>query len=359
VARASIRRRFLIGSLASAVIAILLFSAGSYAFIYIDGDAETDIRIGEETYHDEITELIHGAMLLAGPPALLVAVLTAIIASRRSARPIEDAIRAARETTAHDLRRRLPIPERDDELRDLIISLNDLFVRLDDGFGALARFAADASHELRTPLAVMATELEVSLRHPRPASEWESTARNTLEELGRVSKLVEGLLALARAGADAPAARISVDVVECIDAVVAQLASTAESSKVELTGPAEPIDAWVIGNPIMIETAIRNLADNALAVAAARVVIAVSATAGTLTIVIDDDGRGLPADPESLFAPFHRGSSVSADRGSRRSGTGLGLTIARRIATSHGGTLTASASPLGGARFELVLPTGR
>jgi len=356
VARGSIRRRFLVGSIASAVIALVLFAAGSFAFIYIDDEAELDIREGEHSYRTEIIELIVGGMLIAAPLALVAAVVTAIVASRRSARPIEDAIRAARETSAHDLRRSLPIPERDDELRDLVVSLNDLFVRLDDGFGALARFAADASHELRTPIAVMATELEVALRHPRPVAEWESTARNTLEELVRVSKLVEGLLALARAGADAPASRVSVDVVECIDAVVAQLASTADAAGVTFTGPAEPITDRITGNPIMIETAIRNVAENAVAAAKGRVRITVDVRDKTLAVLVDDDGPGLGSDPESLFAPFQRGANVSADRGERRAGIGLGLTIARRIATSHGGTLSATTSPLGGARFELVFP---
>ncbi|MEO8698513.1 MAG: ATP-binding protein [Kofleriaceae bacterium] len=356
MARGSIRRRFLIGSIASAVVALLLLAAGAFAFIYIDAEAEMEIREGHNSFRTEALELIFGGMLIAAPLALIAAFITAALASRRSARPVEDAIRAARETTAHDLRRRLPVPERDDELRDLVVSLNDLFVRLDDGFGALARFAADASHELRTPLAVMATELEVALRHPRPVAEWESTGRNTLEELVRVSKLVEGLLALARAGADAPASRVTVDPVECIDAVVAQLATTAEAAGVAFAGPATPIAERIVGNPIMLETAIRNLAENAIAAAAGRVRITVDTRDSTLAILVDDDGPGAGPDPESLFAPFQRGTNISADRGSRRAGIGLGLTIARRIASSHGGTLSATASPLGGARFELALP---
>ncbi|MEJ7602686.1 MAG: HAMP domain-containing sensor histidine kinase [Kofleriaceae bacterium] len=360
MSRGSIRRRFLLGSIASAVLALALFAAGSFAFVYIDDDAELDIRQGEESYRGETIELILGAMLIAGPLALIGAVVTAVIVSRRSARPVEDAIRAARETTAHDLRRSLPIPERDDELRDLVVALNELFIRLDDGFGALARFAADASHELRTPIAVMATELEVALRHPRPVGEWEATARNTLDELLRVSQLVEGLLTLARAGADAPASRIAVDLVECIDAVVAQVSSIAEAAHVSLSGPDDPLDDRITGNSVMVETAIRNLVENAIAAAPnGRVRVGVEVRERTLVVVVDDDGPGLSADPESLFIPFQRGTNVSADRGTRRAGIGLGLTIARRIATSHGGTVIALPSPLGGARFELGLPRRR
>ncbi|MBA2542340.1 MAG: hypothetical protein H0V17_22045 [Deltaproteobacteria bacterium] len=242
------------------------------------------------------------------------------------------------------------MPTRDGELRDLVLALNELFVRLDDGFGALGRFAADASHELRTPLAVIATELEVSLRHPRSAAEWEKVARNGLEELQRLSAVVEGLLSLARAGADAPASRARVRLVECVDAVVAQLTESAEKVGVSLSGPAKDSEDRVDGNAVMLEAAIRNLAENAVRATprGGQVELGLELRGSELVVTVDDDGPGLGADPESLFVPFHRGA--------RGNGAGLGLAIARRVATAHGGRLEPTSSPLGGARFELALP---
>ncbi|HWU86193.1 MAG TPA: ATP-binding protein, partial [Kofleriaceae bacterium] len=271
-----------------------------------------------------------------------------------------DAIRAARETTAHDLGRRLPVPERDDELRDLVIALNELFGRLDDGFGALARFAADASHELRTPLAIMATELEVALRHPRRVDEWEATGRASLEELRRLSALVEGLLTLARAGADAPASRTPVPLVECVDAVVAQSSAAAEHAGVSLVGPADEVRDRVDGNPVMLETAIRNLVENAIAAVGrgGQVRVGLEAAPAEVVVVVDDDGPGLGGDAEALFAPFRRGAS-GADGQTRGIGAGLGLAIARRVAIAHNGRLAAGSSPLGGARFTLAVPRAR
>lgn len=348
MARRSIRRRFLVNAIASVALALGLFVVGSIAWVFID---DLDIMMDDgDSFRAEAAELVLVAMAFALPLALAGAIVTAIVSSRRSARPLEDAIRAARETTAHDLRRSLPVPSQDDELRDLVVAFNELFVRLDDGFGALARFAADASHELRTPLAVIATDLEVSLRHPRSAAEWETVARGGLDELRRLSALVEGLLTLARAGADAPASRAHVRVVECVDAVVAQLTAIAEQASVSLAGPAAESDDRVDGNAVMLETALRNLVENAIAAArpGGRVELGIAVRAREVIVAVDDDGPGLGPDPEALFTPFRRGT--------RSTGAGLGLAIARRIAQSHGGRLEAKASPLGGARFELVLP---
>ena len=359
MARGSIRRRFLVGSIASTSLALVLFAAGSFAYVWLD-DVDMVMDDGD-SFRDEAVELILGAMAIAAPLALGAAGLLAIALSRRIARPVEDAIRAARETTAHDLRRSLPVPTRDDELRDLAIALNELFARLDDGFGALARFAADASHELRTPLAVMATELEVALRHPRRIEEWEAAGRVGLEELRRLAALVEGLLTLARAGVDAPASRISVRLVDCVDAVVAQLSAAAEHAGVSLVGPVDETSVHVDGNPVMLETAIRNLVENAIAAAprGGHVHVSLEASSIEVAVVIDDDGPGLGANTEALFLPFQRGKSGRADGAARGVGVGLGLAIARRVARAHGGHLEAGASPQGGARFRLAVPRAK
>jgi len=112
----------------------------------------------------------------------------------------------------------------------------------------------------------------------------------------------------------------------------------------------------------MIETAIRNLVENSLAAVArdgGRVEVALESEADHVVVIVDDDGPGLGAATESLFVPFHRGSGASADSALRSAGVGLGLAIARRIAVSHGGTLTASISPQGGARFRLAIPRSK
>ena len=346
----------MLAAVTSSIVTTVMFALAAVAFIYID-DVDMVMDDGD-SFRDEALELVGEATLVVAPVVLLAAFVASTVMARRAARPIEDAIKGARETSAHNLGRSLPVPAHEGELRDLVVSLNDLFVRLGDGFGALASFTSDASHELRTPLAVMAAELEVALRHPRSVSEWETTARATLDELRRMSALVDGLLAFARAGADSPAERTDVDIVECIDLVIAQLAATAETRGVRLAGPSGNVTGRVNANPMLLEVAIRNLVSNAIAATkvGGTVAVGVEADAPTLTVTVDDDGPGLGPTPEALFVPFRRGAPSKADSVVRGAGVGLGLAIARRVAVAHGGTLAPDVSASGGARLRLSLP---
>src|SRR5262245_46341881 len=120
----------------SSLATIAMFVLGALAYIYLD-DVDMVMDDGD-SFREEAVELVGGATLIVAPFVLVAAFVTATALARRAARPLEDAIKAARGTSAHDLRRSLPVPEQDGELRDLVVSLNDLFLRLDDGFGALA-----------------------------------------------------------------------------------------------------------------------------------------------------------------------------------------------------------------------------
>ncbi|MEJ2071765.1 MAG: histidine kinase dimerization/phospho-acceptor domain-containing protein, partial [Syntrophobacterales bacterium] len=130
-------------------------------------------------------------LLLAGGGGWLLA--------KRALRPVDHMTRAAQRISGEHLEERLMETGTGDELDRLARTLNQMLGRLDDSFRQVRRFSADASHELQTPLTILKGEIEVSLRSPRSPEEYQRVLRSSLEEIERISRLVEGLMLLARA----------------------------------------------------------------------------------------------------------------------------------------------------------------
>jgi signal transduction histidine kinase len=302
---------------------------------------------------DEILEDLGAAVLVATPLGLAVAVLAARWSAGRITRRIDDLILSASRITADDLRHRLPLSPADDELDDLAGSLNQVFDRIDEGVATLRRFAADTSHELRTPLAVMINALEVAARRPREVAEWERVSARTLDELRGMADLVEALLQGARAGAF----DLAVEPVEIdgeVERVALRWSEAAQAAGVVLEVEASACGATRI-DPRGLAIALGNLIGNAIghSPAGGRVRIRALAADDRVRIEVDDDGPGVPAeDRERIFAPFARGEAPAPPR----AGSGLGLSIARRIVLAHGGTIAVEDAPSGGARFAVELP---
>jgi two-component system OmpR family sensor kinase len=208
-------------------------------------------------------------------------------------------------------------------------------------------FLADASHELRTPVAALQATAERLLRDQPPRPARDAIEAQLARESGRLGHLVDDLLNLARLDARERPHRQPVDLANLASAAVAATRTTEPAAQVELLA-AGPVP--VTGDRDALLRAVRNLLENASAVADA-VVIEVARTASGPTMSVTDNGPGVPADQrERIFEPF-----VRLPR-SPRGGTGLGLAIVRRTIESHGGTVTCDPSPTGGARFTLRLP---
>jgi signal transduction histidine kinase len=357
--RRSLRARLAGWMVASTLLTLAVFSGVLYASLRLEAsDGPVGARRDAEGVVAEAGEQVLVSMLVAAPIALLVAVGGALLLSRRALSPLAEVIDAARRVTAADLRQRLALPARRDELYDLTAEMNALFARLEEGFSALARYAGDASHELRTPLAAALSTLEVALRHPRSAAEWERTALSTLAELRRLARLVESLLALARA--EAPLERsVEVDLREQVDLVLASLAARAIDRGVTLSSVTEGDvgDAFVHGDPDALASAVRNVVENAIhhSPVGGCVRVALHLAATQVEVSVEDSGPGVPeAERELIFQPLRRGS-VRAAAGPD-AGYGLGLAIVRRVLARHGGAVAVGAGPGGGARFTLRLP---
>ena len=208
-------------------------------------------------------------------------------------------------------------------------------------------FLADASHELRTPVAALQATAERLLRDQPARPARDAIEAQLARDSRRLGHLIDDLLNLARLDARERPHREPVDLADLAAAALAATPTTAPPPHVELltNGPAP-----TIGDHDALLRAVRNLLDNAFAVADT-IVVEVTQTANGPTMTMTDNGPGIPADErERIFEPF-----VRLPR-SPRTGTGLGLAIVRRTIEAHGGTITCDSTPTGGARFTLRLP---
>jgi signal transduction histidine kinase len=239
----------------------------------------------------------------------------------------------------------------DDEIGRLAVTMNEMLARLERATDRQRSFVADASHELRTPLARIRTTAEVGLagtgsEHLRAAVEDIAT------ETTQMQQLIENLLYLARS--DEAALQADQEPVDLDDIVLNERRRFAPSHiAIDSTGVSAGL---VVGDRGQLARAVRNLIENAVQHASSTVALAVREDAGVVRVTVDDDGPGIPREQRS--AVFDRFSRLDGVRSRDQGGAGLGLAITHDIVTRHRGTIEVEASPLGGARFVMTLPSG-
>ncbi len=304
--------------------------------------AERSIGDVNRTVHSITDDLLLGVPLLVAAIAMLAWYLTG-----RALRPVELIRAEAASITGSTMHRRVPEPDTSDEVGRLAHTMNAMLDRLEESSTRQRQFVADASHELRSPVAAIRAQLEVALRRGDEA-DWPRIARRVLDEDQRLEGAVGELLELARVEEEAPANPVEVD----LDDLVLE-----ETTRVRPV----PIDTSrvsagrVLGNPRQLSRVVRNLLDNASSHARSRAAVAVSTGEGSVWLVVDDDGPGIPAeDRERVFDRFTR---LDEGRGRAGGGAGLGLAMVRAIAEGHGGSVRIDEAPLGGARFVVRLPS--
>jgi len=301
------------------------------------------------TYLQSQVEQTFAWLLAIGVPVLLVlAGGTVWLVTGRALRPVEQIRAAVTAITSADPSQRVPEPGTDDEIGRLARTMNDMQARLDDAAARQRRFVADASHELRSPLTAIRTGLEVGLSHPDRAP-WPEIAGRAVRQSQRLEQLIAGLLVLAKADAHQLAARRQpVD----LAALLADLAATtpAPGIGIELSVPPGTTTA---GNPEDLSRMFRNLLDNAVRYACRRVLITAAARPEGIVVEIADDGPGIPEEErERVFGRFVR---LDASREQASGSAGLGLAIAREIATAHGATIVLTEAPGGGTRAVVTV----
>jgi two-component system, OmpR family, sensor histidine kinase QseC len=235
------------------------------------------------------------------------------------------------------------------EMLPLLDALNGLFARIAALLESERRFTSDAAHELRTPIAAIRAQAQVALGEADDALRGRAL-RQTLEGCDRATRLVDQLLTLARLEAEPGAAEQRVDLGAVVQATLAELAprALAKGQRIELDAASSCV---VAGDPTLLGVLVRNLADNAVrySPAGARIAVRVTRDQRTVALQVDDSGPGLAGeDLPRLGERFFRVP------GSEESGSGLGWSIVRRIATAHGAQVSVGRSAsLGGLAVQV------
>ena len=305
----------------------------------------------------EITELTRKLMLghlVALPLVLLVVALGGWWLARQALEPVKAMADAADLTHPEQLGERLPETSSEDEIGRLTRAFNQMLDRLQRGFLQATRFSTDASHELRTPLAVLRGSIEQMLADPKLSEVQRDAVADLQSQTQRLVSITNTLLLLARA--DAGRLQLQLEDRELRDILgdcLEDAGILAEQHEVRIErdlGEAAPVrvDAGRIRQVVL------NLLDNAVKfnIRGGRVQVALSLAGGQCRLRIGSTGPGI-SEPEQvgLFERFFR-----AGQHEDTPGAGLGLSLARELARSHGGDVKLISSRAGWTEFELVIP---
>jgi heavy metal sensor kinase len=297
-------------------------------------------------------------MLIAGPLALLAALVGGYFLARRSLAPVDRMATTAEQITGMRLDARIEVENPDDELGHLARTFNSMLDRLQRAVDELRRFTADAAHELRTPISVMQAEAEVALRQARSADEYRRVIEVTLDESKRMGRLADRLLTLCRHDSGLqPMRHEEVQFDALVRDVVDQVRVTAQDKGLELV-IAPLAECVIVGDDIQLSQLLFNLLDNAVKFTKpggkVKVEVHEEQHNGHVQLVISDTGIGIPhTDLPHVFERFYR---ADKSRNGQTGGAGLGLAISKAIVEAHHGSIAIDSTLNAGTVVRVKLP---
>lgn len=293
----------------------------------------------------ELAEINAAVRVWAIASAATIAVIAgaAALVTTRLLRPLRQMRRTAERITAQSLTERLPIQGRDD-VSELASTMNDMLDRLDGSLDSQRQLLSDVGHELKTPLTIVRGHLEVM--DPDDPADVRDTVELAVDELERMSRLVQDLAAAASLHGPSPIRPAAVDAADLLHQILRK-AGGIEGADVD-AGPIADVATSV--DAARITQAMLQLAQNAVTHGGGRMVISSRVEGMSLLLSVRDFGPGVPdAAKTRIFERFQRDA---ADSG----GSGLGLNIVQVIARAHGGSVWVTDATGGGADFTLALP---
>ena len=312
-------------------------------------------------------------LIITVPLALMVASLGGQFLAHKALKPVDDITQTARMITSQNLNQRIIPPKVKDEISRLIETFNGMISRLDQSFRQIKQFSSDASHELKTPLTILKGEVEVMLRKERTQQEYQQTLKSNLEEINRMSQIVEDLLLLSRADTgQIELNKGDINLAEILSQVVAQMDMLARSKGLDLSASNNHRDIHIFGDALRIREMLINLIENGIKYTEEGGSIHISLQKEFppaeryrsdrserekerfVKIIVSDTGIGISKeDQEKIFNRFFR---VDKARSREQGGSGLGLSICKWIVEAHQGEIEVESELGKGSSFIVKLP---
>jgi heavy metal sensor kinase len=294
--------------------------------------------------------------------SLPISLLTVLAVGRwmagRVLAPLARLAESARTISVKDLHRRVAVRGVDDELDAVANAFNGMVAHLEHAVDEMRQFSAAMAHEIRTPLAAIRAEMELSLSTSCSSDEHRRSLVSQLEDVDKLTRLLNQLLTLARAEAgELSVEHHPVRLEALCRSVVDSLEPVAEAKGVGLTCECHG-HTEIVGDAGWVERLVLNLVDNAMKFTppGGAVAVTVSAQDHTATLTVRDSGIGIPAHVlPHVFDRFYR---VDSARSPSQDGAGLGLSLVKWIVERHSGTIDATSSVGHGSTFTVRLPTG-
>ncbi len=314
------------------------------------------IQIGKPIEHleEEAVDLMIGIGIALGI-SFMVLVLISYGAAGRILKPIGEINRLAREINEKTLGRRIPVGESEDELRELTVTLNQMFDRLQYSFNRQKQFLADASHELKTPITLLRLFNEEAInREDLPPAFRDRLSRQN-DTIFRMDRLVKNMLELSALELKDTLDVKTFSLTDLVRSVIDEFDDLICAREIDLHLDL-PEAVMLTGDRDKICRALVNLIDNAIKYnhPGGNITLNVAENGENVYITVTNTGVGIPADDlEKIFAQFYR---VEKSRSQRYGGSGLGLTIVRRIIMLHGGSIRMESDPNAWTRAIIRLP---
>jgi two-component system heavy metal sensor histidine kinase CusS len=284
----------------------------------------------------------------------LCSLLLGLFITHRGIKSLYVLTETARKITATSLHQRIDPKSWPKELRTLGVAFNQMLDRIESSFVRLKQFSSDLAHELRIPINNMIGETEITLSRLHNINEYQQVLMSNLEELQRVTQLIENILFLSRA--ENPQLEIKknlLDIKHEIDAICEYYLPMADEKNIAVSCEG---NAYLSADPIMFRRTISNILSNALKYTppGGQIDIRIALVQNQVQIILSDNGIGISAEHlPKIFDRFYR---VDTARSQQSGGTGLGLAIVKSIVDLHQGTISITSHLEKGTRICLVFP---